>query len=417
MKAVTLHHLGIPCLCHIKQTTGEIIKLTTEFFLNPEALIRIEPGGAVITPPQLYSTFIYVDQELLEKLLVDDGISVFAWPKETFDLLFSNQVIIKKKKDGLSQRILNVEVSGLPNQVLFEVTPMCQCNCDHCYHKKDLGGVSPSLSILRQRVDKLKELGVGIFEITGGEPLLQECLPEILNYINEQGLHFYVVTNGEYLREASPELLSALSKGLGLAISLDGINEVHDEVRHRPGLYNKLLEGLKIVADHGINIYFISTLSSYNISSIPGMIALADKYKTTIHLRPAVNTGSAKDNNLSSDLRPLIGQYLSNPSVRNGLLSTKKIIPEAKYYGCGTRKRISVDSYGNLFPCVMDRDRKLANLMDYNQNSLVEDLEKETRHFLKNNKKCLDCEFISQGKELRCGGACRFSKFYKSQML
>lgn len=414
MKAIVLHHLGVPCVCQIKKTSGETVELTTKFFLNPDALIRIEPGGAIILPPQLYSTFLHIDQELLEKIMTSNEISVLDWPKETFDLLFLNQVIIAQKKEGSSPRVLRVGVAGLPNQVLFEVTPACQCDCEQCYHKQDLGGLSPSLSALRQRVDKLKELGVGMFEVTGGEPLLQKCLPEILNYIDGQGLHFYVVTNGEYLCEASPELLSALSRGLGIAVSLDGVDEVHDQVRHRPGLYDKILEGLEIVADYGINVYFISTLSSYNISSIPGMIALASKYKTTIHLRPAINTGSARDNNLSLDLRPFIGDYLSNPSVRNGLLSTKKTIPEAKYYGCGIRKRISVDSYGNLFPCVMDRSRKLSRIMDYNESSLVEELEKETSHFLKNNKKCLECKFVSSGKELICGGACRFSKFYKS---
>jgi len=408
-----LHHLAVPCIVKIRESDESLCKKSDMYYLNPSAIIRYEPSGAVVTPPMLYSSFLFVDKEMAE-ILMGRSFSGKGLPNYILSMLLENEVILSEPVSGQAYREMHVGISGLPTQVLFEVTSYCNCDCIACYHKSDLDHYIPSLDHLLMRISKLKELGIGLFEVTGGEPFSRDDLCQVLTYIKRLGLHFYVVTNGEFLLDSPRELIDILKNGLGLAVSLDGIGEVHNRVRRRSGLYDRMMQGLNFLYSERVKIYFISTLNRENLISAEEMIAVAKRYNTTVHFRPTIKTGAAVLNNLEQvDLAKELGALLKHPNVRNGLLSTKKIISKARYYGCGLRKRISVDSHGVLYPCVMDRSCFLGNIKDYSETSLVSELEDETRRLLMQNEKC--CKCIHNEKTIICGGFCRFSNSYKKQ--
>ncbi|MDF1496504.1 MAG: methyltransferase domain-containing protein [Patescibacteria group bacterium] len=407
-----LHHLGAPCIANIRKTDPEIETEVQIWNINPEVVIRYEPGGAVLTPAMLYASFIWVDENLATSIksgqLQRSGV-----PTTTWNLLIENSILLEDKAPLCHSRITTVQVCGLPTQVLLDVTSACQCDCIACYHKQDLNGHTPTKKELLARIKHLRELGISLFEVTGGEPTLYPELSDILNYIHESGAHYYIVTNGEYLESANKELWQALQNGLGIAVSLDGVGPIHDMVRRRPGLYDKLNRGLDCAKLNGVKPYLISTLHSSNVKDVPQMIELAEKYDTTVHLRPTIQTGAALTNSIGrQSLKELLAQYFGHPHVRNGLLSTKKSIPRARYYGCGIRKRISVDTQGKIYPCVMDRTRHIGRLDLHDQRSLVHALNYETRRFTQNHAICNSCDRSKQPTE-DCGGFCRFSKSYQ----
>lgn len=411
MQVALLHHLGVPCVATVRVQNPKLYEGSEVLHLNPEALVRYEPGGAVVIPPMLYASFLHVDEDVAalfgQRNFVGRGL-----PQDVVSLLLENKVLLRESPVEGTFREMYVQASGLPTQVLFEVTSACNCDCLACYHKADLDSHSPSLSDLKRRVDQLEQLGLGLFEVTGGEPLLRSDLAEVLEYIVGKGLHFYVVTNGEYLAEMSRELVEMLRRGVGLAVSLDGVGEVHDRIRQRPGLYDRLIAGLDFLQGKGIEVYFIATVHEGNVRNFPQMVAVAKRYGTTLHLRPAIRTGGAVESGLQNvDLPRELQPYLGNPHVRNGLLNTKKTIPSARYFGCGTRKRISISSRGTLFPCVMDRSRPLEQLEAYDQGGLVLALREETKNFLGDHDQCRSCEINE--REIVCGGFCRFSRSYE----
>jgi len=179
------------------------------------------------------------------------------------------------------------------------------------------------------------------------------------------------------------------------------------------GLFSRIRNGAKILKENRIPFYLISTLGKHNYSDDPKLIEFAKEYETTLHLRSAIRTSKVLKHDLhSKELPNLLKPYLDHPNVRNGFLATKKSIPESKWYGCGIKKRISVDYSGTLFPCVMDRKSPLKNIKEYSQESICYDLEAETKKFLNNNKDCKDCDINKQ--EIRCGGPCRFSNSYEN---
>ena len=415
LNARLLHHLGVPCIVKIRKIEERIINLTEPLYVNPDCVVRTEPNGVVITPPSLYSAFIQVDSELATELK-KGTLRINTMPEDTYSILEANNVISTKQYSPGRERIVKVEISGLPTQALLDVTSACNCRCLTCYHIQDLDGYTPPLSDVLQRIMKLRTLGITLFEVTGGEPLLREDLAEILGYIDDIGCLYYVVTNGEFLADINNRLSSKLQTGLGLAISLDGVGELHNSIRQRPGLYEKMMKGMIRVADNGIKLYLIATIHSGNISAVPEMIEVAARFKTTLHLRPVINTGNAARKNISaSDLSRYLPMYIGNPNVRNGFLSTRNEIPEAIWYGCGIRKRISINANGRLYPCVMDRSSRCDSILSYNQETLVEMLENETKKKLDRHPKCRDCEYHMSDKII-CGGFCRFSRRYQGEV-
>jgi len=412
-----LHHLGVPCISKVREVDETLFQDDIVFYLNPLAIVRYEPSGAIVTPPMLYSSFLYIDKQLAQ-LLKKHQFNARGLPIHTLSLLLENQVLLSNKPSASDFREMEVKIDGLPIQVLLDVTSQCQCDCITCYHKADMGSYAPPLRTLLGRIKKLKELGLCLFEITGGEPLLRGDLSELLGYIAGIGLDFYIVTNGEHLKDIDQNLVNVLKKGLGVAVSIDGIGEVHDRLRNRPGLYAKVIQGLDFAKENGLRVYLVATLNEENIDCVPEMISIAQRYETTLHIRPTVQAGNAVVNKIKRiDLSKRLSQYLKHDNVRNGLISTKKDIPESRFYGCGIRKRISVSSHGKLFPCVMDRNRPSIDIHSCDQPALVHILAEETKNFLSKCDLCLACKINSKQSDPVCGGFCRFSWSYRKSIL
>jgi sulfatase maturation enzyme AslB (radical SAM superfamily) len=106
------------------------------------------------------------------------------------------------------------------------VTRRCNLSCGYCNEYDHVSAPVP-VEVLRQRVDKLAELGASIITISGGEPLLHPELEEVIRHIRRRGIIAGLITNGYLLtRERIRKLNEA---GLEyLQISID--NVVPDEV-------------------------------------------------------------------------------------------------------------------------------------------------------------------------------------------
>jgi MoaA/NifB/PqqE/SkfB family radical SAM enzyme len=156
---------------------------------------------------------------------------------------------------------------GLLN-INLEVTKRCNARCNFCDYWKE-----KPVSELRDYVhvvDKLKPLSVSI---TGGEPLLREDLPHLIASLrrNFGFLNISLITNGSLLtREKGLELWEA---GLDeLSISLDYLDERHDEGRALPGLTRHILAVAPDLAAGGVNLCFNMVLKSSNYQEAPQIV-------------------------------------------------------------------------------------------------------------------------------------------------
>lgn len=410
MKAISWHNFVVPCLSNIQKDTGKPSGCRGIFFLNPNAIYRYQPDGALITLAQIAHGAIYVDYDL-STMLKKHEIDVSNISLATYNLLTSKGLLLDRPPDESSYVENYFETINLPYYATLEVTHRCNCRCLTCYHYEDMDDYHPPLADLLIRINKLKSLGIMNLEISGGEPLLRDDLLDIINLINHIKMNYILITNGEYLKDIKPGLIKALKSATAVVISLDGVGIRHDIARNRYGLFDKLVQGAHCLFNSGINLGFIFTVTDDNVVDLPEALKLARLMHAKISIRPAKIVGSAKLNQVSSTSYKKVAQYVNDPAIINGFAGNQKISFEAKYYGCAIAVKIAVDARGIVHSCIMDRGRTIGNIEQYSTKTLVSDLIEETNFNLA-NQWCRDCIINQNG--LVCAGICRFARKFNS---
>jgi len=156
---------------------------------------------------------------------------------------------------------------GLLN-INLEVTKRCNARCDFCdYWKED------PPEEMEDYVDVVKKLNPLSVSLTGGEPLLRKDLEEIIRRLRQNFGFLYIslITNGSLLTyKRGMRLWEA---GLNeLSISLDYLDDRHDDTRKIPGLTKRILDVAPRLADSGANIYFNVVIKKDNLKEVPKII-------------------------------------------------------------------------------------------------------------------------------------------------
>ena len=130
--------------------------------------------------------------------------------------------------------------------IVAQIIPTRRCNlsCTYC-NEFDRTSEPVPLAEMRQRIDRLAELGTTIITLSGGEPLLHPDLGEIIRHIRRSDAIATIITNGYLL---TPALIGTLNAaGLdSLQISID--NVVPDPVSKKS---LKVLDAkLRALAEH-----------------------------------------------------------------------------------------------------------------------------------------------------------------------
>ena len=137
--------------------------------------------------------------------------------------------------------------------VLAHIIPMRRCNlaCGYCNEYDQVSKPVP-LEVMKQRLDKLAELGTSVVTISGGEPMMHPELDQIIRHIRSHGMIAGLISNGYYF---TPDRIKRLNDaGLEyLQISIDNVNP--DEVSRKSlRVLDKKLRYLAEHSDFHINI-------------------------------------------------------------------------------------------------------------------------------------------------------------------
>src|SRR5208283_1914594 len=163
--------------------------------------------------------------------------------------------------------------------VVWNVTRRCNLKCVHCYaHAKD-EEFSGELSTGEGKaiLDDLAAFGSPVVLFSGGEPLVRPDLIELAEYAVGKGMRAVISTNGTLINSRTAGDL----KKVGLSyvgISLDGLDEVNDRFRGVKGAFRRAMEGIMACQDAGIKVGLRFTMNRLNVSEIPGIFDLLEKY-------------------------------------------------------------------------------------------------------------------------------------------
>jgi MoaA/NifB/PqqE/SkfB family radical SAM enzyme len=161
---------------------------------------------------------------------------------------------VKRIKRAWKSAHLRVREFGMIGQgllstdhpVLAHVIPMRRCNlaCAYCNEFDDHSKPVP-IETMRQRLDRLADLGTTIVTISGGEPLLHPDLDQIVTRVRRRGMIAGLITNGYLLTADRVKRLNRA--GLDhLQISID--NVLPDEVSKKS--LKVLDRKLQVLAEH-----------------------------------------------------------------------------------------------------------------------------------------------------------------------
>lgn len=167
--------------------------------------------------------------------------------------------------------------------VQWHLTERCNLRCSHCYQSgrgtdelsfDEIKEVTAEVSDMLEAWSEMYEMAFSpSFNITGGEPFLRKDLFDILDHLGGRGFDLYLLTNGTLVdRERAARLATAGVKGV--QVSIEGPEEIHDEIRGK-GSFASSLRGILFLLDEGMMVTLNATLSEINVDHLPEMVSLA----------------------------------------------------------------------------------------------------------------------------------------------
>jgi MoaA/NifB/PqqE/SkfB family radical SAM enzyme len=136
---------------------------------------------------------------------------------------------------------------------------LCNLQCTHCFISSSPTNHAfemMSLADVRRYLGEAEALGVKEYYFTGGEPLLNRDIFEMIEAALALG-PVSVLTNGVLIRAETAERLRALSDGspysLDLRISIDGWDAVTNDPIRGAGTFDRILAGIRHLAAAGLN--------------------------------------------------------------------------------------------------------------------------------------------------------------------
>jgi MoaA/NifB/PqqE/SkfB family radical SAM enzyme len=171
-----------------------------------------------------------------------------------------------------------IQNRSLPNMLSFAVNDGCNAFCQHCSFFQGVEEKGRPV-LTTQQAQKLvrdaQELGVSVINFVGGEPLLRQDLPQILQAVDKDLSATLLVTNGSLLAERARELRRA---GLdSVFVSIDSADpEKHDRFRGSKGLFAKATQGIRTAKTAGLSVGISCTLTpeSFQAGELERLIEL-----------------------------------------------------------------------------------------------------------------------------------------------
>jgi MoaA/NifB/PqqE/SkfB family radical SAM enzyme len=293
-----------------------------------------------------------------------------------------------------------------PVYLVFFITNICNAKCRHCLLGNTVPTSKPKEELSIDEIEKIaKSMDDLMFLLpTGGQPFLRKDLAEIVKifYKETNVRNVGIPTNGT-MTERTVQFVKDVLKscpeiGLGIDVSLDGIGEIHDDIRGVRGLFEKAVttyrELRKLEKEYtNFNVNIETTVSSYNDSHLNEMYdyfirELGANTVFTLLTRGAPKEPASKFFDITRyeeyaekmeegiKKRNLTGYYNfpfcdvinAKRIVRHRIIA--KTVKENRYQVPCTAGRLgaAIFANGDVLPCELHTDMILGNLRDYDYN-------------------------------------------------
>ena len=120
--------------------------------------------------------------------------------------------------------------------------------------------------------DQLKDLGLKVITLSGGEPTTCSDWHIIAKRLVDNGIITSIITNGWLIDENFVH--NAITSGIrSVCLSIDGLEKTHDFIR-RSGSFNKSIKALKELRKNNISTSVITSINKENICELEELYQL-----------------------------------------------------------------------------------------------------------------------------------------------
>lgn len=157
----------------------------------------------------------------------------------------------------------------MPIDCVVALTYNCNARCTMCDIWKIKNSPELTLEDLAKLPDSLRDVN-----ISGGETFLRKDLPEVVATIKKAcpKARLVISSNGflpPVIDKAMDKILK-IAPDIGVAISIDGMGKMHDEMRGTPGGFDRCMESIRILKAKGMtNLRLAFTITEYNVEHFP----------------------------------------------------------------------------------------------------------------------------------------------------
>jgi MoaA/NifB/PqqE/SkfB family radical SAM enzyme len=254
---------------------------------------------------------------------------------------------------------LLAEIPG-PSHAQVGVTNACPQRCEYCYNRNKQG-VPMDDETIKGLVGDLARMGVFWLGLTGGEPLLNKNLVQIVETAAGADCAVKLFTTGCTL---TPQRAADLKRAglIYVSVSLDSPDEAeHDRLRRYPGAYRAALQAIDIFQNAGgIHVSVSSVLGKPmlredRVEELLGFLAgLGVDEAWLSECKPAVQGLWNPDEVITEEERQMLVRVQDRHNDSDGMTVNYLGHFEGKeHFGCNAgNKMVYVDAFGNVSPCV-----------------------------------------------------------------
>ncbi len=165
-----------------------------------------------------------------------------------------------------------------PTVVMLEPLYTCNLACIGCSVERHTGKLSDRLSV-EQCLKAVDECGAPIVNICGGEPLVYPELKELVEALLARGKYIIICTNALLMEKKFFGVVDP-HPNLFLMIHLDGMQETHDYVCNRKGVFDNAVKAIKRAKELGYMTYLNTTVfKETKVEEVKELCELVDELK------------------------------------------------------------------------------------------------------------------------------------------
>lgn len=284
--------------------------------------------------------------------------------------------------------------SHSPFVLLHIITYRCNCKCKICSRWRKLSDKKNELSVEEtfKMLEDAKEAGMTNYVVEGGEPLLIEDIPKILEYAKKLDFDTAIVTNGFYLKDRYKEIMPFTDS---IIVSIDSHDKLHDEMRGANGILDRAVEGIRLCKNYKINVTINCVLCKLNLKKIKGLANFSEELQIPIVIQPLDIYKGYNEHlrPIQSELQKTFSKIKklkqSGYKIRNSYHYLEHII-ENKNYVCHYPKcYVYLMPNGNIVSCCGIIDKIWGNIKTTSFNEIFKS--KEFRELCKKTEGCNEC--------------------------